>query len=147
MVSANARPYTSPSSWQGGEVRNQSGDVAGPAVQAGMIRDVHVYADGRAVVPDPLALAAQRLATSVGRQWTEEAGFRSLLRPEPLRLRWSTTDRPVVLGEMSDQPVRRRGDRHQLVAVLVTGLRAVVALLLTGHYRPPPGSLRPVSKP
>ncbi|QUQ62324.1 NACHT domain-containing protein [Kutzneria sp. CA-103260] len=80
-----------------------------------MIRELHVHADGRAVAPDPLTLAAQRLATSVGRQWTEEAGFRSLLRPNPLRLQWSTTDRPVVLGGLSEQPVRQHGDRHELV--------------------------------
>lgn len=87
-------------------------EVSGSLIQANTLR---VYADGRFVDPDPLILAAQRLATSVGRQWTEEAGYRSLLRPEPLRLRWSTTDRPVAPGELSDRPVRSHGDRHELV--------------------------------
>lgn len=96
-------------------VHNQAGDTSGPTVQAGLIRELRVYADSRTAEPDPLTLAAQRLATSVGRQWTEEAGFRSLLRPEPLRLRWSTTDRPVVSGEPPGQRRWRHGDRHELV--------------------------------
>jgi hypothetical protein len=97
--------------------------VSGTAVQAGVIHQLRVYGNKA----DPLAVAAQRLATWVQRQWTEEAGFRSLLRPEPLRVRWSTTDRPVaaalesVWGEViaADHPIRSRlhGDPRRLVEV------------------------------
>ena len=39
--------------------------------------------------------AAAALASAVGRQWTREVGVRQLLQPQPLRLRWSSTGRPV----------------------------------------------------
>jgi hypothetical protein len=106
-----------------GEVHNQIGDVSGTAVQAGVIHQLRIYG-GRA---EPLADAAGRLATWVRRQWTEEAGFRSLVRPEPLRVRWSVTNRPVAAGPESvwgeviaaDHPMRSRlhGDPRHLVEV------------------------------
>ncbi len=70
--------------------------------------------------------AASRLADAVRRQWTHEAEQRQLRRPRPLRVRWSTTVRPVsaqpavVLGEgvMPGRPTRLklRGDLYDVVA-------------------------------
>lgn len=48
---------------------------------------------------EPLDRAARELATAVERQWSAEAENRSLRRPEPVRLRWSSTDRPVSATE------------------------------------------------
>jgi NACHT domain len=39
--------------------------------------------------------AADALATAVSAQWEAEVGLRALRRPEPLRLRWSTSVRPI----------------------------------------------------
>ncbi|MFH8347753.1 NACHT domain-containing protein [Streptomyces sp. NPDC018045] len=60
--------------------------------------------------------AAQELAQAVRRQWSAEAQMRMLYRPEPLRVRWSSTGRPVaarpaaIVGEgiMGGRPVRLR---------------------------------------
>lgn len=43
-----------------------------------------------------LGHACEELARQVRRQWEHEAGVRGLLRPEPLRVRWSLTARPVT---------------------------------------------------
>jgi hypothetical protein len=40
--------------------------------------------------------AATDLAKAVHRQWTNEARLRSVRRPQPLRVRWSSTQRPVA---------------------------------------------------
>lgn len=70
--------------------------------------------------------AASRLAGAVHQQWTYEAELRPLRRPRPLRVRWSTTVRPVsaqpavVLGEgvLPGRPtrLRLRGDLYDVVA-------------------------------
>jgi hypothetical protein len=44
----------------------------------------------------PLERAAAELAGWVRRQWEREAGLRGLLRPRPLRVRWSSTERLVA---------------------------------------------------
>lgn len=69
--------------------------------------------------------AANGLADAVRRQWTSEARLRQLRRPEPLRVRWSTTGRPVsaqpaaVLGQaaVGGRPtrLRLRGDLDSIV--------------------------------
>lgn len=60
--------------------------------------------------------AMEKLAQTVQRQWTAEAHMRTLHRPRPLSVRWSSTGRPVtaptaaVLGEgvVGGRPVRLR---------------------------------------
>jgi hypothetical protein len=42
------------------------------------------------------ARATHDLAATLGRQWRREASLRHLQRPQPLRVRWSTTPRPVA---------------------------------------------------
>jgi len=39
--------------------------------------------------------AADKLAHAVRQQWRQEADLRRLRRPQPIRVRWSTTARPV----------------------------------------------------
>jgi transcriptional regulator with XRE-family HTH domain len=46
----------------------------------------------------PLEKAGRDLATAVTRQWTEETVMRSLGRPEPIQLRWSSTRRAAALA-------------------------------------------------
>ena len=70
--------------------------------------------------------AVTELATAVTRQWTAEAEMRSLHRPQPVQLRWSSTGRPVaaaasaVLGHepatAEPKPLSLRGDLTDLVA-------------------------------
>jgi hypothetical protein len=76
-----------------------------------------------AVVDDPARLdrAADALATAVKAQWDAEAGLRALRQPAPLRLRWSTTDRPVAVplagvagGTIPGRVVRLRGHLDQV---------------------------------
>lgn len=63
-----------------------------------------------------LQRAAEELAQTVRRQWAAEAEMRNLHRPQPLRLRWSSTGRPVsaspaaVLGNgvVGGRPLRLR---------------------------------------
>jgi len=56
--------------------------------------------------------AAEELAEAVEREWRREASQRGLQRPEPIRIRWSTTGRPVapsdreVFGELADEKPR-----------------------------------------
>ncbi|BCL16450.1 NACHT domain-containing protein [Micromonospora sagamiensis] len=65
--------------------------------------------------PDPAVLldrACEELARQVRQQWDQEAKARGLLRPEPLRVRWSSTGRPVsatpveVLGPVVGRVIR-----------------------------------------
>jgi NACHT domain len=70
--------------------------------------------------------AANELADAVRRQWEHEARLRQLRQPRPLRVRWSTTLRPVsaqpaaVLGEgiIAGRPTRLKlhGDLYGVVA-------------------------------
>jgi hypothetical protein len=39
------------------------------------------------------------LNVAVGEQWRAEAAVRRLNRPQPIKLRWETTHRPVAAGE------------------------------------------------
>lgn len=70
-----------------------------------------------------LGYAARDLADAVRRQWTKEAGLRSLRSPEPIRVRWSSAGRAVA-GDLwrvmsadgvAGRPVRVRGDVRQVV--------------------------------
>jgi hypothetical protein len=101
----------------------------------------------------PLSTAAADLADAVRDQWRAEAATRSLTHPEPIRVRWSTTDRPVsaqpssIIGSASPGRVIRlhlRGDvtqvvemftklpRRQLVILGAPGAgKSVMALLFT----------------
>jgi hypothetical protein len=99
-----------------------------------------------------LGRAAHDLAEAVRRQWTKEAGRRSLRSPEPIRVRWSSTGRPagaelskVLTGDAVDgRPLRLRGDVRQVADVfrqvdarqlVILGApaagKSVLALLLT----------------
>lgn len=69
--------------------------------------------------------AAHDLAQAVWRQWTKEAGSRSLHSPEPIRVRWSSVGRPAAAdlwkvfdtGAAAGRPVRLRGDMRQVIDV------------------------------
>lgn len=97
--------------------------------------------------------AAKELAVAIARQWTAEAEMRSLHRPRPVPLRWSSTEREVaaaasaVLGDRpSDGPERlvlsgdltdvvakfRQVPSRQLVVLGEPGAgKSVLAILLT----------------
>jgi hypothetical protein len=66
-----------------------------------------------------LERATERLASAVRGQWQAEAGLRGLHRPEPLRLTWTATTRPVA------------APAHTVTAGTVAG--RVVRLRLHGH--------------
>ncbi|MGH3829204.1 MAG: trypsin-like peptidase domain-containing protein [Pseudonocardiaceae bacterium] len=81
--------------------------------------------------------AVSDLAGAVGRQWTQEAAVRSLRRPEPIRIRWSSTGRPVAAsladvlteGVVPGRPVRLRHDVHHVVELFrVLRARQLVVL-------------------
>jgi len=73
---------------------------------------------------DWLDQAVTDLAAAVRRQWTQEAAVRSLRRPEPIRIRWSPTRRPVMAS-----PVRLRHDvRHVLELFRTLQVRQLVVL-------------------
>ena len=69
--------------------------------------------------------AARELATVVRSQWAQEIGLRSLRSPEPIRVRWSSVDRPVaadlsrvlIAEGLGSQLVRVRGEIQQIVEV------------------------------
>jgi hypothetical protein len=105
-------------------------------------------------MPDPLDRAAVDLANAVKRQWEYEATVRGVHRPGALRVRWSSTGRPVaasaseILGEglIGGRPIglRLKGDTlgiseafrklpaRQLVILGHPGSgKTVLALLLT----------------
>lgn len=140
---------------------------AGPE-RAGPERDV-----ARALVahsPPPgnrLDRAARDLAAAVERQWSAEAEARSLHRPEPVRLCWSSTARPVAATESAvlrgtgdaDHPrrLRLRGDltgltgafrklpARQLVILGRPGAgKTVLAMLLTLELLRHPQPAEPV---
>jgi DNA-binding SARP family transcriptional activator len=68
--------------------------------------------------------APRQLAAAVARQWTTEVELRSLNRPEPVPLTWSSTGRPVTAGAaLSRRDLAGRGER----LVLSGDLRDVVA--------------------
>jgi hypothetical protein len=72
-----------------------------------------------------LGRAAHDLAEAVRLQWTKEAGLRSLHSPEPIRVRWSSTGRPVAADlskvltpdGVAGRPLRLRGEIRQVVGV------------------------------
>lgn len=105
------------------EVRNEFTGIADNVVQAATIGALHLHLPVREDDADPLTRAARALAEVVRHQWTEEAGWRSLRRPEPLQLRWSVTDREVsadlatVLGDEHHSALRTEGDWSDLVEV------------------------------
>ncbi|MGH3828044.1 MAG: NACHT domain-containing protein, partial [Pseudonocardiaceae bacterium] len=82
-------------------------------------------ANGGVVVDERTRLdqAVTDLAGAVRRQWAQEAVVRSLRRLEPIRIRWSSTGRPVAAsladvltdGAVPDRPVRLRHDVHHVV--------------------------------
>jgi DNA-binding SARP family transcriptional activator len=83
--------------------------------------------------------AAEELATAAKQQWTAEAEIRSLHRPAPVRVRWSTTGRPVtsergqLRGDILDLAAKfRRLATRQLVILGEPGAgKTVLATLLT----------------
>ncbi|UWZ34646.1 winged helix-turn-helix domain-containing protein [Dactylosporangium roseum] len=83
--------------------------------------------------------AAEELSTAVKHQWTAEAEIRSLHRPAPVRVRWSTTGRPVtrereaLRGDILDMAKKFRGlATPQLVVLGEPGAgKTVLATLLT----------------
>ncbi len=75
--------------------------------------------------------AATDLATAVRRQWTDEANLRSIRRPQPIRVRWSSTSRPVA-ANMADvvtqhvvprRPRAVRGDTTAQMADVLDNLQ------------------------
>lgn len=94
------------------------------------------------VASSGLDRAVRELAMAVASQWTAEAATRSLRRPEPLRLRWSSTGRPVtadqsehtaVRGDLTDVVAKfRQLPTRQLVVLGEPGAgKTVLAILLT----------------
>ena len=63
--------------------------------------------------------AAEQLATAVRAQWHAEVGLRGLHRPEPLRLAWTASTRPVA------------APAHTVTGATIAG--RVVRLRLHGH--------------
>jgi DNA-binding SARP family transcriptional activator len=64
--------------------------------------------------------APRQLAAAVARQWTTEVEMRSLNRPEPVRLTWSSTGRAVaaeaVLARRAGERLNFSGDLRDVVA-------------------------------
>jgi hypothetical protein len=59
-------------------------------------------------VSPELARARADLAAVIARQWTAEAEARSLYRPDPVRVRWSRTERPVMPADAAPGSARQR---------------------------------------
>jgi len=107
--------------------RRQRAAVGQPARsdQAAWATVMPPTANGAVVVEESTRLdqAVADLADAVRRQWTQEASVRSLRRPEPIRIRWSSTGRPVAAGladvltggVVPGRPVRLRHDVHHVV--------------------------------
>ncbi|MFI9379602.1 BTAD domain-containing putative transcriptional regulator [Kutzneria sp. NPDC052558] len=115
--------------------------------------------------------AAQELAAAITRQWTAEAEVRSLNRPEPVPLRWSSTEREVAAvastvlgarpgegperlvlsGDLTDVVAKfRQVPARQLVVLGEPGAgKSVLAILLTLGLLadPPAGEPVPVLLP
>ncbi|QUQ63923.1 BTAD domain-containing putative transcriptional regulator [Kutzneria sp. CA-103260] len=120
---------------------------------------------------DELDRAAKELASAIARQWTAEAETRSLNRPEPVPLKWSSTEREVAAtasavlgGRPGDGPERlvlsgdltdvvakfRQVPSRQLVVLGEPGAgKSVLAILLTLGLLAdrPPGEPVPVLLP
>jgi len=124
------------------------------ALWLGMRQSVQPVARARNGDNNSLDRAMAQLSAAVREQWANEAGLRQLRRPEPLRVRWSITGRPVaaqpaaVLGRTATggRPTRLKlhGDihgildafrqlpAHQLVVLGEPGAgKTVLAMLLT----------------
>jgi DNA-binding SARP family transcriptional activator len=121
--------------------------------------------------PDELDRAAKELAAAIARQWTAEAEMRSLNRPEPVPLTWSSTtkqvaavasavlgerpgdgsDRLVLSGDLADVVAKfRQVPTRQLVVLGEPGAgKTVLAILLTLGLLAdaPPGEPVPVLLP
>ncbi|MEV8607586.1 BTAD domain-containing putative transcriptional regulator [Amycolatopsis sp. NPDC051373] len=128
-------------------------------------------APATAAPPDELDRAAKELAAAITRQWTAEAEMRSLKRPEPVPLNWSSTerevaaaasavlgarpgegpDRLVLSGDLTDVVAKfRQVPARQLVVLGEPGAgKSVLAILLTLGLLtdPPPGEPVPVLLP
>ncbi|WP_239341848.1 effector-associated domain EAD1-containing protein [Frankia sp. CiP3] len=74
--------------------------LADGVIADGVSRLLAVVRDRDLSVPaatsDPLTAALAELAVAVRRQWAEEAALRGVRQPVPLRVRWSSTRRPVA---------------------------------------------------
>lgn len=75
---------------------------------------------------EPLDKAGRDLAAAVTRQWTEETVMRSLGRPEPIQLRWSSTRRAAALAS-SAMAGQTPGTDQPSVLDLQGGLSDLVA--------------------
>ena len=113
--------------------------------------------------------AAEELAAAIVRQWTAETEIRSLHRPEPVPLTWTSTERPVAAaasavlgrpgnserltfsGDLTDVVAKfRQVPARQLVVLGEPGAgKSVLAILLTLGLLadPPPGEPVPVLLP
>lgn len=89
---------------------------------------------------DELDRAAKELAAAITRQWTAEAELRGLNRPEPVPLKWSSTERDVTTaaslvlsGDLTDVVAKfREVPTRQLVVLGEPGAgKSVLAILLT----------------
>ncbi|HET8660300.1 MAG TPA: NACHT domain-containing protein [Micromonosporaceae bacterium] len=99
--------------------------VSAVALRLAVQQDRHTAAVDRDSGVAMLDRAADGLADAVRQQWTREAGLRQLRQPGPLRVKWSTTQRPVsaqpaaVLGQaaVGGRPtrLRLRGDLDSIV--------------------------------
>ena len=65
--------------------------------------------------PDELDRAARELAAAIGRQWTAEVELRSLDRPSPVPLTWSSTEREVAAAASSVLGLRPGEEPERLV--------------------------------
>ncbi|MCE7010861.1 NACHT domain-containing protein [Kibdelosporangium philippinense] len=145
----------------------------GPEVRAAHERILRAEDQPPAAVPKlgELDLAARELATAITRQWTAEAEMRSLNRPEPVPLTWSTTERHVAAvasavmggrpgnaperltlsGDLADVVTKfRQLPSRQLVVLGEPGAgKTVLAILLTLGLLAdqPPGEPVPVLLP
>ena len=120
-------------------------------------RQSEEYHPGTVTAEERLDRAAHDLADAARRQWTKEAGLRSLHSPEPIRVRWSSTGRPVAAelskvltpDAIAGRPLRLRGDVRQVADVfrqvqarqlVILGApaagKSVLALLLTLSLSP-----------
>jgi DNA-binding SARP family transcriptional activator len=104
---------------------NELGVEPGPELRAQQAR-ILAGTRGRSSPAPPVSAdrAPRQLAAAVTRQWTTEVEMRSLNRPEPVPLTWSSTGRPVTAGAaLTRRNVASRGER----LVFSGDLRDVVA--------------------
>lgn len=81
--------------------------------------------------------AVTDLAAAVTRQWTDELGRRSVRSAAPLRVRWSSTSRPVALAlasvvrqDVPHRPQAVRGDTAEHIVEFLSSLRDGQLLIL-----------------